>query len=141
MIFTLVTDVSSGLTTFIFRKLMEALTIKLCIKIRMKIKQKIAELILKQHKKMLERRKKRKQLCIDFNIDSANCTNANVELAQARAETKLLAENFSVINNKKKEENFWVSLFTITKQDLLIFLIVCFISPFEIINKLLNIKF
>ena len=140
MILTLITDVSSFLQTFIFRKLMETIALKLCIKIRMKIKQKIAALILKQHKKMSERRQKRKQLCKDFNIDAANCTNANVELAQARAETKLLTENFSVINNKKKEKNFWVSLFTITKQDLLLFLIVCFISPFEIINKLLNIK-
>ena len=107
-IFTLVTDVSSYLTTFIFRKLMEALTIKLCIKIRMKIKQKVAELVLKQYNKAKERRNKRK-----------------------------LNENFSVINNENKEENFWVSLFTITKQDLLIFLILCFISPFETRQDLL----
>lgn len=106
-IFTIIPDVSSGLTTFIFRKFIETLTLKLCIKIRMKIKQKVAELVLKQYNKAKERRNKRK-----------------------------LNENFSVINNENKEENFWVSLFTITKQDLLIFLIVCFISPFEIINKL-----
>ena len=111
-IFTIVPDVSSFLATFIGRKLVEAIALKLCIKFRMKIKKKIAELILKQYAKARERRKNRK-----------------------------LNENFSVINNEEKEENFWVSLFTITKQDLLIFLIVCFISPFEIINKLLNIKF
>ena len=50
-IFTIVPDVSSFLATFIGRKLVEAIALKLCIKFRMKIKKKIAELILKQYAK------------------------------------------------------------------------------------------
>ena len=106
-IFTIIPDVASGLTTFIFRKGTEILALKVCIAIRKKIKKKVAELVLKQYNKARERKRKRK-----------------------------LNEKFSVINNEEEEENFWVSLFTITRQDLLIFLILCFISPFEIINKL-----
>jgi len=107
-IFTIIPDVASGLTTFIFRKGTEILALKVCIAIRKKIKKKVAELVLKQYNKARERKRKRK-----------------------------LNEKFSVINNEEEEENFWVSLFTITRQDLLIFLILCFISPFETRQDLL----
>jgi hypothetical protein len=140
MAFTIITDVSTYLGTFIWRKLAEFITLKLCMKIKRKIKEKIAELILKQHKKMSERRQKRKNLCKEFNIDIADCTDKNVELAQIHAASKLLSEKFSVIENQQKEKNFFKSLFTITKEDLWIILVLCLISPFEIINKLFNIK-